>query len=209
LTLIVGGANLAGHVFVRLRQPRIVGEILAGIILGPAVLGRLVPKLEALFGDTGSTTDVVLSFLYNLGLLFLMFVSGSAARRVLASENRAPTAWLLAVGTTLPFLLGLGLAKVLPLDALAGSNGVDSAVTLVFAIAVSVTSIPVISHIFNTLGIINTRFASASPCWRTSRCGRPSLSPPPLPQPRQPARSGARSPRTSGPRWRTWRPGTR
>jgi Kef-type K+ transport system membrane component KefB len=89
-----------------------------------------------------------------------MFVSGSAARRVLAKENRGPTAWLLAFGTTLPFFFGLGLAKFLPLEALTGPNGVVTSVALVFAIAVSVTSIPVISHIFNSLGIINTRFAS-------------------------------------------------
>lgn len=102
----------------------------------------------------------MLSFLYNLGLLFLMFVSGSAARRVLAPENRTPTAWLLGLGTALPFVFGLGLAQFLPLDGLSGSNGIHTSVALVFAIAVSVTSISVISHIFNRLGIINSRFAS-------------------------------------------------
>jgi Kef-type K+ transport system membrane component KefB len=169
LAIIIGSANLVGHLFVRFRQPRIVGEILAGVLFGSALLGRFVPAVGDLFGAEGSLTSAVadgdltaavLSFLYNLGLLMLMFVSGSAARRVLASENRRPTAWLLAVGTTFPFLLGLGLATLLPLDELGGPNGADASITLVFAIAVSVTSIPVISHIFNTLGIINTRFAS-------------------------------------------------
>ncbi|MGH2631118.1 MAG: cation:proton antiporter [Actinomycetota bacterium] len=160
LAIIVGSANLLGHLFVKFRQPRIVGEILAGVIFGSAVLGRVVPAVGELFGAEGSITASVLSFLYNLGLLMLMFVSGSAARRVLASENRRPTAWLLAIGTTLPFILGLGLATILPLNELAGPSGTDASITIVFAIAVSVTSIPVISHIFNSLGIINTRFAS-------------------------------------------------
>jgi Kef-type K+ transport system membrane component KefB len=160
LAIIVGIANLVGHLFVKAGQPRIIGEILAGVLFGSAVLGRLVPEIGSVFGVEGSVTESVLSWMYNLGLLLLMFVSGSAARRVLASENRRPTAFLLAIGTTLPFIFGLGLASVLPLDRLAGPNGADGSIALVFAIAVSVTSIPVISHIFNTLGIINTRFAS-------------------------------------------------
>ena len=41
LLLLVGLAQLLGHFFVRLRQPRVVGEILAGVVLGPAVVGRL------------------------------------------------------------------------------------------------------------------------------------------------------------------------
>jgi Kef-type K+ transport system membrane component KefB len=160
LMLVIGASNLVGHLFLRLHQPRIVGEILAGILIGPMILGNLAPGVESLFGTKGTSAHNVLGFLYNLGLLLLMFVSGSAARRVLAQENRGPTAWLLAFGTTLPFLFGLGLARFLPLEALSGPKGVTTSVALVFAIAVSVTSIPVISHIFNTLGIINTRFAS-------------------------------------------------
>jgi Kef-type K+ transport system membrane component KefB len=160
LAVIVGSANLIGHLFVRLHQPRIVGEILAGVLFGSAILGRVVPSVGALLGAEGTSTASVLSFLYNLGLLLLMFVSGSAARRVLASENRRPTAWLLAIGTTLPFFLGLGLASFLSLGSLSGPSGSEASIALVFAIAVSVTSIPVISHIFNSLGIINTRFAS-------------------------------------------------
>ncbi|MGH2688652.1 MAG: cation:proton antiporter [Actinomycetota bacterium] len=160
LMLIIGSANLVGHLFLRIRQPKIVGEILAGSLIGPMILSRPVPSVATLFGARGSLPAGVLAFLYNLGLLLLMFVPGSAARRVLAKENRGPTAWLLAFGTTLPFFFGLGLAKFLPLEALTGPHGVVTSVALVFAIAVSVTSIPVISHIFNSLGIINTRFAS-------------------------------------------------
>src|SRR6266481_395100 len=98
LMLIVGAANLTGHLFLRLRQPKIVGEILAGILIGPMMLSRLVPSVGSLFGGSGSHTASALVFLYDLGLVLLMFVSGSAAHRVLGKENRAPTAWLLVVG---------------------------------------------------------------------------------------------------------------
>ena len=68
LAVIVLSAHLLGHVFERLRQPRLVGEILAGLLLGPFVLGRIAPNAsEALLGSEGSTTSTVLGFTYWLG----------------------------------------------------------------------------------------------------------------------------------------------
>jgi Kef-type K+ transport system membrane component KefB len=163
LAILVAGAHLLGHLFERLRQPRLVGEILVGALLGPFVLGKIAPSLSSgIFGDASpeSSTPVVLGFLYWLGLLLLMFVSGSEARRVLASENRRPTAWILSVGTPLPFFIALGVGSLLPLERLAGPAQERSSVLLVLAIAVAVTSIPVISRIFHDLGILHTRFAS-------------------------------------------------
>src|SRR3990172_2616261 len=120
ITLLVFLACLHGfgHLFERLRQPRLVGEILAGVVLGPFVLGRLAPSISAtLFGAHSGTdqTGPALGFAYWLGLMLLMFVSGSGAHSLLARENRRKTAILLGVGIPLPFCiaLGLGLGGVL------------------------------------------------------------------------------------------------
>ncbi|WP_280441382.1 cation:proton antiporter [Nocardia brasiliensis] len=155
-------ANLLGQLFRKLRQPKVVGEILAGILLGPTVLGQLAPGFAtALFGtDDAASRTVLLGFLYHLGLLLLMFVSGCAAKHLLGSQNRRATAWILGIGTPLPFFLALGAAPLLPLDAFTGTAGSAHAVVLVFAAATAVTSIPVITKIFYDLGILHTRFAS-------------------------------------------------
>ncbi|SFL88206.1 cation:proton antiporter [Geodermatophilus ruber] len=162
LLLLVAGANLFGQLAVRLRQPKVVGEILAGILLGPSLLGLLAPGATAQIFGTGERdpSTVVLGFLYHLGLLLLMFVSGAGVRNVLGKDNRRPTAWILGLGTALPFLIALGAARLLPLDAFMGEAGSETAVVLVFAIAAAVTSIPVITKIFYDLGILHTRFAS-------------------------------------------------
>ncbi len=162
LLLLVAGANVLGQLAVRLRQPKVVGEILAGVLLGPSVLGLLAPDAAAhLFGDGAKdTSTVVLGFLYQFGLLLLMFVSGASVRNVLGKENRKPTAWILGLGTPLPFFLALLVAPALPLEAFMGDAGSRPAVVLVFAISASVTSIPVITKIFYDLGILHTRFAS-------------------------------------------------
>jgi Kef-type K+ transport system membrane component KefB len=155
-----------GHLCERLRQPRLIGEIVTGIVLGPFLLGSIAPGVsDALFGvDHGQgevgTTTIVLGFSYWLGLLLLMFVSGTEARRVLGRENRKPTAWIASIGVLLPFLLVVGMGSLLPLDGLIGPASNRPALLLVLAIAVAVASIPVISRIFHDLGILHTRFAS-------------------------------------------------
>jgi Kef-type K+ transport system membrane component KefB len=158
--------HVLGYLFERLRQPRLVGEIVAGILLGPFVLKKLAPQVsDFLFANPAlgeDRTKVVLGFIYWLGILLLMFISGSQVKRLLSKENRRETAWILGIGTPLPFLLvmGLGLAGIIPIGPLVGVQGVAISALLVLASAVAVTSIPVISRIFNDLGILHTRFAS-------------------------------------------------
>jgi Kef-type K+ transport system membrane component KefB len=162
LLLLVAGANLLGQLAVRLHQPKVVGEILAGILLGPSLLGAIAPgPTHRIFGNGDEDpATVVLGFLYHLGLLLLMFVSGASVRHVLGKENRKPTAWILGLGKPLPFLVALAITPLLPLEALMGDAQSKPAVILVLAIAAAVTSIPVISKIFYDLGILHTRFAS-------------------------------------------------
>src|SRR5215213_5392482 len=76
LLLLLAGANLLGQLAARLRQPKVVGEILAGIVLGPSLLGLLAPRVSGELFGTGQQDPptVVLGFLYHLGLLLLMFV---------------------------------------------------------------------------------------------------------------------------------------
>lgn len=160
LLLILAAAHLCGYIFQRLRQPRVVGEIVAGILIGPSFLGHFAPRLSAsLFGAAGSGFQAVLFFLYNLGLLLLMFHSGAETRNLFGRGDRKETTWLAGVGTGLPFLLGLLAAPWLPLDWLMGPARQHSSLVLVLGIAIAVTSIPVISRIFYDLRILHTRFA--------------------------------------------------
>lgn len=157
LLLLVGLAQLLAWVFVRLRQPKVVGEILAGIVLGPALLGRL-PFFSQLV-HSGKQQGSILDFVYWLGLLLLMFLSGAETRQLFGREERREVGWLTIVGTGLPFLLALLLGPWLIRPSLAGPNGSRTSLMIVLAVGVAVTSVPVVSKIFADLKILHTRFA--------------------------------------------------
>ena len=157
LLLLVGSAHLLGFLFVRLRQPRVAGEILVGIVLGPALLGRL-PFVSRLMEPTHAQGNI-LNFLYWLGLLLLMFLSGAETRQLFSREERREVSWLVIVGTGIPFLLGLTLGPWLIRPQLAGPNGNRVSLIIILAVGVAVTSVPVISKIFADLKILHTRFA--------------------------------------------------
>lgn len=157
LLLLVGLAQLLGYLFVRIRQPKVVGEIMAGVVLGPSLVGRF----HFASGLTAAVQHqaIPLSLFYWLGLLLLMFLSGAEARQIFGREERREVAWLTFVGTGIPFLLGLIFGPRLIAPALSGPRGNTLSLTIILAVAVAVTSVPVVSKIFADLGILRTRFA--------------------------------------------------
>jgi Kef-type K+ transport system membrane component KefB len=157
LLLLVGLAQLLGYFFAKLHQPKVVGEILAGVVLGPALLGRL--SLGAWIAETAKQQANVLNFVYWLGLLLLMFLSGAETQQLFTREERREVGLLSAVGTGIPFVLGLVLGHWLIRPALAGPNGNRISLVIILAIGVAVTSVPVVSKIFADLKILHTRFA--------------------------------------------------
>src|ERR1700759_1320468 len=87
LLLLIGLAQLFGYIFVKLRQPKVIGEILAGVVLGPALLGRLHIGSFSL-PELAKHQAPILSFVYWMGLLLLMFLSGAEAKQLFTREDR-------------------------------------------------------------------------------------------------------------------------
>ncbi|HEU4566620.1 MAG TPA: cation:proton antiporter [Marmoricola sp.] len=159
LGLLLVAAHAVGHLFALLRQPRVIGELVGGLLLGPTLLGTLAPGTEAwLFPATG-TVPTVVGWFSQMGLLLLMFCSGVEMRSIFARDERRLVAWVTVTGLAIPFAAGLAAFRLADANALIGSAHSRPALLLVFALAIAVTSIPVISRIMFDLGIIDTRFA--------------------------------------------------
>jgi Kef-type K+ transport system membrane component KefB len=154
LVLLLVGALGMGRVFERLRLPRVIGEIVGGVALGPSVLGLVAPEAQKWVFAGFPSQGALLSAFYWLGLVLLMFTAGFKMHAEGGGSRRLVAA-LVAGALVLPFALGYAGA---PLFAEA-RRGDPLAFELVMGIAAAVTSIPVISRIFLDLKLMGTPFA--------------------------------------------------
>ncbi len=157
LLLLTAFAQFFGWLFARLGQPKVIGEILAGVLLGNACLGRW-PMAGHLI-ERAKAQGNIIDFLYWLGLLLLMFLAGAETQQLFTRDERREVTWLAVVGTGIPFILGLVFAPWVIRPSLTGPNGNRISLTIVLAVGVAVTSVPVVSKIFADLKILHTRFA--------------------------------------------------
>ncbi|MFI5779554.1 cation:proton antiporter [Nocardia sp. NPDC051570] len=159
LGLLLVSAHLVGRLFSRLRQPVVIGEIVGGLLLGPTVLGAAAPGVTGWLFPPGGPAGAATGVVYQFGLLLLMFLAGTQMRTMLDVRELRPVVVISVTGIVIPFLLGLGFAWVTNPASIIGRADSQPALTLVIAIAIAVTSIPVISRIMLDLGILQTSFA--------------------------------------------------
>ncbi len=145
IAVVLIAARTLGTVAQRLGQPRVIGEILAGIVLGPTLLGHLIG--HRLFPPSVLPS---LTTLADVGLVLFMFVIGMGLDQTLV-HGKGRVATGVAVGATvLPLALGCGLALWL---AHTYAHGRTLVFVLFFGTAVSATAFPVLARIITDRGM--------------------------------------------------------
>lgn len=158
LTLLLA-ALIGAKIAAWLTIPKVAGEILGGLLIGPTLLGHWFPDWYAYIFQSFATEGPALSTFYWLGLIFLMFTSGYEANMEDFKSDRKIIGWLIAGSTVIPLVAGYAVSDRWFVDFYVGEAGNVVVFNLVFAIAAAVTSIPVISKIFLDLGLIRHRYA--------------------------------------------------
>lgn len=159
LACLLTGAFLVGRLFEKMQAPKVVGEIIGGMLFGGTFLQAVVPGLMEGIFNSYSEEGKVLNIFYQLGLSFLMFSSGYNMKIDLQKKNSRIFLSLFIGSTVIPMIAGLAFVKGFA-PYFIGEADSYAAFLLVFIIGVAITSIPVISKIFFDMGIINTRFAN-------------------------------------------------
>jgi Kef-type K+ transport system membrane component KefB len=156
VALIIFLARLFGHLMVSAGQPRVVGEILAGIVLGPTLLGHGLSQTIA-----PPEIRPILNVIATLGLIFFMFLAG-VEFDVTAVSGRARQAGIIALLSVLfPALLGFPVASLMYTSSFAGPAATSvSAFALFIGAALSVTAFPVMAHILMERGELNSPIGS-------------------------------------------------
>ncbi len=159
LSILLLSAFICGTLMEKIKGPRVVGEIIGGMLIGGSGLFLLFPDFMSKIFFAYDGEGRVLNIFYQLGLVFLMFLSGYNTD-VRINRKNIKTIGLVFVGATLiPMILAIPFINVFKDYFIGGLNN-EVAFGMVFLIGVAITSIPVISKIFFDMGIMKTRFAN-------------------------------------------------
>lgn len=156
---ILVAARLVGRAVALVGQPRVVGEMLAGIMLGPSLLGRVAPEVSSVLFPHSSLG--FLSALSQIGLVFFMFLVGlELDLKLLRGQGRAAVITSHASIIT-PLFLGVCLAVFL-YPRLSDDSVGFTAFALFLGAAMSVTAFPVLARMLAERGMLKTRLGSVT-----------------------------------------------
>jgi Kef-type K+ transport system membrane component KefB len=156
---ILLAARIVGGLVGLIDQPRVIGEMLAGIVLGPSVLGMLAPSVSELLFPPGSLGFI--SALSQIGLVFFMFLIGLELDLTLLRGRGHSAIVTSHASIVIPFLLGTALAVVL-YPRLSDDSVSFTAFALFLGAAMSVTAFPVLARILAERGILKTRLGTVA-----------------------------------------------
>jgi Kef-type K+ transport system membrane component KefB/nucleotide-binding universal stress UspA family protein len=154
---IIAVARLFGTLFNRMGQPSVIGEIVAGIVLGPSVLGYWFPGLfEALFPEGSLNT---LKFMSQIGLILFMFVVGMELDLKVLGRRAHDAVVISHASIIIPYALGMALAYVL-YQRFAPPDVPFLSFALFMGIAMSITAFPVLARVVQERGLSRTRLGT-------------------------------------------------
>lgn len=159
LALLLVSSFVFGKLFEKIHAPRVVGEIVGGMVFGGSCLALLFPKFTNGIFNNYAEEGKVLNIFYQLGLVLLMFSSGFSTSINITKKNIKQYGLLFFGATVIPMLLGIGFIDFF-IDDFIGTAGNRIAFSIVFLISTAITSIPVISKIFFDINMMNTKYSN-------------------------------------------------
>ncbi|HEX6347402.1 cation:proton antiporter [Umezawaea sp.] len=144
VSLLLGTAFLLGRLAIRVKMPALVGELAAGVLLGPSLLAHALPALSAWLLPTNPEQIHLLDAVGQLGVLLLVGLTGMHIDLGLVRRKGKTAAWVSTGGLLVPLGLGFAVGMVLPTSLIAEGTERD-VFALFLGVAMCVSAIPVIA----------------------------------------------------------------
>jgi Kef-type K+ transport system membrane component KefB len=157
LAIVIVTARALGALFAYLSQPPVIGEVLAGILLGPSLLGRVAPAASTYL--LPSSVAPFLSVLSQVGVILYMFLVGLELDLSFVRNRTHATVAISHASIVVPFLLGSTLALLL-YGRLASADVPFTSFALFLGISMSVTAFPVLARILTDRGEAKSRMGA-------------------------------------------------
>jgi Kef-type K+ transport system membrane component KefB len=144
--------QILAFVFGRIRQPRVIAEIIGGVILGPTFMGRIHGFRQAIFPDNGMP---LLKLTASIGLVLFLFIVGLQIDMRLIKKNVTASASISLAGLIVPLGLGAALGEGMYREF--ANPSINHGYFILFvAVAVGITAFPVICRILSELKLLDT-----------------------------------------------------
>jgi Kef-type K+ transport system membrane component KefB len=154
IIVIIAFARLFGFLFKKLAQPAVVGEIIAGIVLGPSLIGFFFPNINSFLFPAASLG--ALHFLSQIGLLLFMFIIGMELDLKAISKQAYGAVIISHASIIIPYTLGMGLAYFI-YNSYAPKGISFLSFALFMGIAMSITAFPVLARILQEKGLTKSK----------------------------------------------------
>jgi Kef-type K+ transport system membrane component KefB len=150
-------ARLFAEIARRLKQPAVVGEIIAGIMLGPTVMGMLQPEWFTSLFPPGAESGIVLSGMVQVAVVLLLFIGGLEVDLHVVWQQGKQALITSMFGLIIPFSLGFAFPYFFPEFFGIAENGSEFIFALFMGTAMAITALPVIVRILMDLNLFKSR----------------------------------------------------
>ena len=154
MLMLVG--RLLGEVMLRFGQPAVMGQLIAGLVLGPSVLGALLPDFQHALFPAAKEQKAMLDAVAQFGILVLLLLTGMETDLKLVRESGRASFSASIAGIVVPFLCGVALGEALP-DAMLPDPSNRLITSLFLGTALSIASVKIVATVIHEMNFMRRR----------------------------------------------------
>jgi Kef-type K+ transport system membrane component KefB/nucleotide-binding universal stress UspA family protein len=149
--MLVG--RMLGEAMVRLRQPAVMGQLIAGLLLGPSFFGLLFPDAQHALFPKNPEQKAMIDGISQFGILLLLLLTGMETDLKLVRQTGRASVFASLMGIVIPFICGVGLGEMLP-DSLLPDPGRRLITSLFLGTALSIASVKIVAMVVREMNFM-------------------------------------------------------
>jgi Kef-type K+ transport system membrane component KefB/nucleotide-binding universal stress UspA family protein len=151
LLMLVG--RLLGEAMIRIKQPGVMGQLIAGLALGPSLLGALFPDLQHAIFSGAKEQKAMLDAVAQFGVLMLLLLTGMETDLKLVRQTGRASVTASMAGIVVPFMCGVALGEALP-DSMLADPGKRLITSLFLGTALSIASVKIVATVIGEMNFL-------------------------------------------------------
>src|SRR6476660_6416431 len=152
LALMIVG-RLLGEAMLRIGQPAVMGQLIAGLLLGPSLFGLLLPDIQHVLFPKSPEQKAMIDAISQFGILLLLLLTGMETDLKLVRQTGSASIFASLMGIVVPFALGVGLGMVLPEDLLPNADK-RLVTSLLLGTALSIASVKIVAMVVREMNFL-------------------------------------------------------